>query len=89
MLWFIMAMLVYPDCRKRAQEEIDAVMGTDGTSMPGFAHMNVLPYCFALTKEVFRCVYSLAHSKCVKDWLKSFVLKLETSCTSWLPPLLR
>lgn len=54
LLWFIVAMLTYPECQKRAQNEIDGGLGVDGTFMPGYEHMNDLPYCFALTKEVFR-----------------------------------
>lgn len=54
MLWFIVAMLQNPDALKKAQAEIDSVVGEDGLIIPGFAHMSELPYCFALTKEVFR-----------------------------------
>lgn len=50
-----MAMVLYPHTMRKAQAELDAVLGSNGQSIPGFAHMNHLPYCVALTKEVFRC----------------------------------
>jgi len=53
-LWFFMAVIIYPETFKRAQEEIDRVVGADGSTMPTFKSMNDLPYCFALTKEIFR-----------------------------------
>ena len=49
-------MMLNPSVLKRAQEEIDAVFGHDNHSIPGFVNMDDLPYCFALTKEVFRYV---------------------------------
>ncbi|KAJ7919719.1 cytochrome P450 [Mycena leptocephala] len=36
----------------KAQQELDSVCTSD--TMPGFAQMKDLPYCFALVKEVFR-----------------------------------
>jgi len=57
--WFLMAMVLYPHKMKKAQVELDAVLSTDGQSIPGFAHINHLPYCVALTKEVFR--FALAY----------------------------
>ncbi|GJE88935.1 cytochrome P450 [Phanerochaete sordida] len=54
MLWFVMAMVLHPATMHKAQAEIDAVVGADGSVMPGFAHIDDLPYCAALTKEVFR-----------------------------------
>lgn len=53
-LWFIMAMIMFPDALKRAQDEVDSVVGTDGETIPTFEHLDRLPYCVALTKETFR-----------------------------------
>jgi len=39
---------------RKAHAELDAVLGADGQLIPGFVHINHLPYCVALTKEVFR-----------------------------------
>lgn len=53
-LWFIEAMMLYPDVVKKAQAELDSVLGPQGYTAPGFQHLEQLPYCVALTKEVFR-----------------------------------
>ena len=45
-------MLVYPDVQKRAQDEVDAVVGR--TRAPTFADMPHLPYICAMVKEVIR-----------------------------------
>ena len=53
-LWFLEAMMLYPDVMKKAQAEIDSVLGAQADTAPGFQHLNQLPYCVSLTKEVFR-----------------------------------
>ncbi|KZT28692.1 cytochrome P450 [Neolentinus lepideus HHB14362 ss-1] len=53
-MWFVMAMILYPDTLKKAQAEIDAVVGSEGKTIPGFSHFRDLPYTTCLTKEVFR-----------------------------------
>jgi Cytochrome P450 len=53
-LWFLEAMMLYPDVMKKAQAEIDSVLGTQADTPPGFRHLEQLPYCISLTKEVFR-----------------------------------
>ncbi|KAJ8081501.1 hypothetical protein PM082_007346 [Marasmius tenuissimus] len=54
MQWFVMAMLLYPETMRKAQAELDNVVGVDGQNMPGFVHFSRLPYCCALVKEVMR-----------------------------------
>ncbi|KAJ7122958.1 cytochrome P450 [Mycena epipterygia] len=49
---FILAMRLYPDVMRKAQAEIDAVVGRD--RMPTFADREHLPYIRALVKEVLR-----------------------------------
>ncbi|KAJ7250754.1 cytochrome P450 [Mycena rebaudengoi] len=51
-MWFLMAMLLYPSTAIKAQAEIDTVFNSD--TIPVFSRMDDLPYCFALVKEVFR-----------------------------------
>ncbi len=55
-MWFIVAAILYPETLEKAQKEVDSAIGADGTTMPSFANMNDLPYCFALVKEVLRYV---------------------------------
>ncbi|KAG1878398.1 cytochrome P450 [Suillus tomentosus] len=47
---FFLAMTLFPDVQKKAQAEIDAVIGPD--RLPSFADHASLPYIEALTKEV-------------------------------------
>ncbi|KAG0702312.1 cytochrome P450 [Suillus ampliporus] len=49
---FFLAMTLYPDVQKKAQAEIDAVVGPD--RLPSFADRSSLPYTEALVKEVLR-----------------------------------
>ncbi|KAG1749707.1 cytochrome P450 [Suillus paluster] len=49
---FFLAMTLYPDVQKKAQAEIDAVVGPD--RLPSFADRESLPYTEALVKEVLR-----------------------------------
>lgn len=45
-------MVLYPDVQKKAQAEIDAVVGQD--RLPTFTDRDSLPYVNALFKEVLR-----------------------------------
>ncbi|KAG0702324.1 cytochrome P450 [Suillus ampliporus] len=47
-----LAMTLFPDAQKKAQAEIDAVVGPD--RLPSFADRDSLPYTEALVKEVLR-----------------------------------
>ncbi|KAF8639642.1 hypothetical protein AX17_000907 [Amanita inopinata Kibby_2008] len=49
---FFLAMTLYPEVAKKAQEEIDSVVGHD--RLPTYADREFLPYVDALVKEVFR-----------------------------------
>jgi cytochrome P450 len=45
-------MTLFPDAQKKAQAEIDAVIGPD--RLPSYADRDSLPYVEALTKEIMR-----------------------------------
>jgi cytochrome P450 len=45
-------MTLFPDVQKKAQAEIDAVVGPD--RLPSFADRDSLPYTKALVKEILR-----------------------------------
>ncbi|KAF8207028.1 cytochrome P450 [Mycena galopus ATCC 62051] len=53
---FLLAMILFPDVQKKAQAEIDAVVGQ--SKCPGFENHDALPYVQALIKEVtrWRCI---------------------------------
>ena len=48
---FFMAMALYPQVQKKAQDELDMVLGG---ALPTFSDQGSLPYTTALVKEVFR-----------------------------------
>ncbi|KAF9442561.1 cytochrome P450 [Macrolepiota fuliginosa MF-IS2] len=48
---FFLAMVMYPEVQKKAQDELDIVLGS---SLPGFNDRASLPYINALVKEMFR-----------------------------------
>ncbi|KAF9498666.1 cytochrome P450 [Pleurotus eryngii] len=49
---FFLAMVLHPDVASKAQQEIEAVVGTE--RLPNFADREHLPYVSALAKEVLR-----------------------------------
>ncbi|PCH45080.1 cytochrome P450 [Wolfiporia cocos MD-104 SS10] len=49
---FILAMMIYPDVLKKAQEEIDRVVGR--SRLPDFEDRDSLPYLECLVKETYR-----------------------------------
>ncbi|KAF2450909.1 cytochrome P450 [Karstenula rhodostoma CBS 690.94] len=53
MQWFTALIPAYPDVQKRAQEELDRVVGRG--RLPTLADEVKLPYCHAIIKEVERC----------------------------------
>lgn len=49
---FFLAMVLYPDVQRRAQMELDSIVGTD--RLPCLDDRDKLPYINAIIKEVFR-----------------------------------
>lgn len=49
---FLLIMVCYPEIQKRAQEELDRVVGHG--RLPGFEDEESLPYLSAIIKEVHR-----------------------------------
>lgn len=49
---FVLAMVLYPGVQKRAQAEIDLVIGTD--RLPVFEDKKSLPYVDAVVRETYR-----------------------------------
>jgi hypothetical protein len=51
-LTFIVAMILYPDVQRKAQAEIDQIVGN--SRLPDFSDEGALPYVQAVLKEVLR-----------------------------------
>ena len=49
---FFLAMALYPEVQKKAQTEIDAVIGNN--RLPDFSDRDALPYTNAIVKEAMR-----------------------------------
>jgi hypothetical protein len=49
---FFLAMAMYPEVQKKAQKELDAVVGCE--RLPDFSDRNALPYINAVVKETLR-----------------------------------
>ena len=49
---FVVAMLLYPDIQKKAQDELDSVVGRD--RLPTFEDRPRLPFIDAMSKELLR-----------------------------------
>jgi len=65
---FTLAMVLYPDVQKRAQAEIDSVIGRD--RLPTFEDRASLPYIDAVVRETFRWqpVTPLGNLSCQVIW---------------------
>lgn len=50
--WFMLAMVMYPETQRKAQEEIDSIVGRD--RLPSFDDFEQLVYIRAIIKETMR-----------------------------------
>jgi cytochrome P450 len=80
MAWWMLAMVVYPESQKRAQAELDAVVGRD--RIPTFADYENLPYIRAMTKEALRWrpvgPVGLPHRSIEDDWYEGHFIPAGT-----------
>ncbi|KAJ7890054.1 cytochrome P450 [Mycena olivaceomarginata] len=84
LLWFLMAMALYPATMQKAQKEIDSVFNSD--SLPNFSGIPNLPYCAALIKEVLRwgpaAPLSLPHYTTADDEYQGYTIRKGTMVIS-------
>ena len=73
---FFLAMVLYPEAKKRAQEEIEAVIGNE--RLPTMDDKTNLPYTECLLKEIYRYVFRLANGSLVVT--TSFILGYSLLC---------
>lgn len=62
-----LAMVMYPDAHKKAQQELDSVVGPD--RLPEYSDRDSLPYINAVVQEIIRwhTVVPLGVSHCVTE----------------------
>jgi cytochrome P450 len=82
MISFILAMCVFPEAQKKAQEEIDLVVGQD--RMPDWD--DSLPYCAAIAEEVLRwrtvtILGGIPHAPIQDDEYRGYFIPKGTSIT--------
>lgn len=63
LLTFVLLMLAHPHALRKAQQEVDAVVGSG--RMPGFEDEERLPYVVACIKETMRCAPVAPLGECV------------------------
>ncbi|KAI0922932.1 hypothetical protein AcW1_002551 [Taiwanofungus camphoratus] len=82
-LWFLVAMMHYPAVMKKAQAELDKVLGPEGHTPPEFQHLEQLTYCVALVKEVIRWMptapISMPHRSLEEDIYKGYRIAAGTT----------
>ncbi|THW34274.1 cytochrome P450 [Aureobasidium pullulans] len=83
---FMLAMALNPDAAKKAQEEIDRVIGS--ARMPGFEDEMQLPYVRALIKEILRWrpvnKFGMMHASSEDDWYEGhFIPKGTVVVLNW------
>ncbi|KAI9508272.1 cytochrome P450 [Russula earlei] len=80
--WWALAMIAHPEVQKRAQDELDAVVGRSRT--PSFADVPSLPYIQALVKESLRwrpaLPMSIPHTTTEDDWYEGVFIPKGTIC---------
>ncbi|KAF8181347.1 cytochrome P450 [Mycena galopus ATCC 62051] len=81
--WFMLALILYPECQKQAQEEIDRVVGRD--RLPTFKDYPHLPYVTAFVKETLRWRGTgVPHRLCQDDWYelsgRKYFIPKDTIC---------
>ena len=73
---FILGMILFPDAQKKAQEEIDRVIGSD--RLPDFKDEMSLPYVRALVKETLRWravnKFGMMHATNDDDWYEGYFI---------------
>ncbi|KAJ3514438.1 hypothetical protein NLJ89_g2380 [Agrocybe chaxingu] len=74
--WWIFAMCLYPETQRRAQAEIDSVVGR--SRIPTLADMESLPYVRAMAKEVLRWrpvdPVGIPHCAAEDDWYEGYFI---------------
>ena len=80
--WWALAMTAFPEVQRRAQAELDTVVGRD--RLPTFSDAPRLPYVSAVIKEVLRWRPALPlgvpHATIEDDWYEGMFIPKGTIC---------
>ncbi|KAF8989955.1 cytochrome P450 [Cyathus striatus] len=82
MEWFFLAIIRHPEVQKKAQEELDRVVGRE--RLPNFGDYDNLVYVRALLKECMRwrpvAPISIPHKLDQDDWYNGYFIPKDTIC---------
>ncbi|KAA1476606.1 cytochrome P450 [Dentipellis sp. KUC8613] len=82
MSWLLLALVAYPDVQRRAQNELDTVIGH--SRIPTFADFDHLPYIQAVVKECIRwkaiIPFGIPHCALQDDWYNGMFIPKGTIC---------
>ncbi|KAI0300719.1 cytochrome P450 [Multifurca ochricompacta] len=80
--WWTVAMVAFPQVQRRAQAELDAVVGR--SRLPTFADVPHLPYVRAVVREVLRwrppLPFGVPHSATEDDWYEGMFIPKGATC---------
>ncbi|KAI0294618.1 cytochrome P450 [Multifurca ochricompacta] len=82
LMWWTFAMVAFPQVQRRAQAELDAVVGR--SRLPTFADAPHLPYVRAVVREVLRwrppVPFGVPHSATEDDWYEGMFIPKGAMC---------
>ncbi|KAI9447043.1 cytochrome P450 [Lactarius psammicola] len=82
LLWWLLAMVAYPEVQKQAHAELDEVVGS--ARPPTFADLPALPYIRAMVKETLRWSLTVPlgtpHVSSADDWYEGMFIPKGTMC---------
>lgn len=74
--WFLLAMIQKPEVQRKAQAELDAVVGHD--RLPSFIDYERMPYIRAIVKEALRKnpvdPLGMQHASVEDDWYEGYFI---------------
>ena len=84
MMWWTFAMVAFPEVQRRAQAELDAVVGR--ARLPTFADAPRLPYVRAIIRELLRWQpalrLGLPHESAEDEWYEGMFIPKGTTCAA-------
>ena len=82
LLWWLLAMIAFPEVQSRAHAELDEVVGN--ARPPTFADIPSLPYIRAMVKETLRWAlivpFGVPHATSADDWYEGMFIPKGTIC---------
>jgi cytochrome P450 len=84
LMWWTLAMIAFPEVQRRAQAELDVVVGR--ARLPTFADAPHLPYTCSIVKEVLRwrpaVPLGISHKATEDDWYEGMFIPKGTTCVA-------